>query len=948
MRRSALEKARDTGAVSTTGRLKIVTTNQLGFLAFQPVYRNGASRDSLIARRQNFLGVTTSVFQIADLVKTALQGLELDNIDFYLVDESTAAKNRFLSFYQSSTKQLIVDPSREPPVKIAADSLCSNRAACTRILNVADRKWSLLVLPEPGYMGVQTYRGAWVTLFVGLLLTTLVTGYLLMSLHHTAQVEQLVTERTAQAKLLSQTLKSLRQNLEMLDLASDAIILWDLNDQITYWNQGAERLYGWTKEEVLGLSIHTFLQTIFPQPLEEIVALARSEGHWKGELIQTKRDGTQIIVESRWTLQRDELGYITARLEINNDITAKKQVDEDLRKSQRFNQQIADTTPNILYIYDLIEKRNIYTNRAITTTLGYTPEAIEQMGANIMRNLLHPDDFERIIEHHNRLETSASNGIFEVEYRMKDASGEWHWLRSKETVFSTTAEGMPKQIIGTAEDISDRKRAEEELRQSEARFRELAQREALLNRLASQIRRSLDINTILETAVLEIRNLLQIDRCFFLWYRPDEANPVWEVVTEAQTSTFPSLISYCVPVSEFGPLTTRVFNKEITRVDSARTLTDPVERKFFFSVGYTALLALPIHTTSGEIGVVSCGHSTGPRPWRDSEVALLQAVADQLAIAIDQGQLLHQSRTAAATATEQATKLEQTLHELQQAQAQLVQSEKMSSLGQLVAGVAHEINNPVNFIYGNLTHAHDYAKDLLNLVQLYQEYYPDPAPEIQAAVQEIDLDFLEEDLPKMLSSMKMGADRIRNIVLSLRNFSRLDEAEMKWVDIHSGLDNTLLILSQRMKAKQPEYPGIQVIKDYGNLPLVECNAGQLNQVFMNILTNAIDAIDEYNKERSLEDIKNHPGTIWICTEVLAECNEAIIVIGDNGPGMTPEVCHRLFDPFFTTKPVGQGTGLGMSISYQIVVEKHGGQLQCISAPGQGATFLIQIPIQQRS
>ena len=507
------------------------------------------------------------------------------------------------------------------------------------------------------------------------------------------------------------------------------------------------------------------------------------------------------------------------------------------------------------------------------------------------------------------------------------------------------------QWVGTE---IERQQAQEELRQSEANFRELAQREALLNRLASQVRRSLDLNTILETAVQEIRNLLQIDRCFFLWYRPDAEQPVWEFVQEARSSAFPSLIGYRVTAQAFGPLTARVFDKEITRVDNARVLTDPVERKFFFSVGYTALLALPIHTTSGEIGVVSCGHSSGSRPWRDSEVELLQAVADNLAIAIDQAQLLEQSRTATVTAQEQATQLEQTVRELQRTQAKLVQSEKMSSLGQLVAGVAHEINNPVSFIYGNLIHANQYTEDLLNLVQLYQEYYPHPAPEIKAEAEVIDLDFIQEDLPKILSSMKMGADRIRQIVLSLRNFSRLDEAEMKWVNIHEGIDNTLLILASRLKAKPvgevgatPFHCGIEVIKDYGDLPEVQCYPGQLNQVFMNILTNAIDAIDEYNKERSVEEIKNNPGTIRIHTEVNGT-NQVLIRIVDNGPGMTEDVCHRLFDPFFTTKPVGSGTGLGMSISYQIVVEKHGGQLQCISAPGQGAEFLIYVPIEQPS
>lgn len=299
-------------------------------------------------------------------------------------------------------------------------------------------------------------------------------------------------------------------------------------------------------------------------------------------------------------------------------------------------------------------------------------------------------------------------------------------------------------------------------------------------------------------------------------------------------------------------------------------------------------------------------------------------------------------RQSEAELRQKAEELEQTLNELQQTQTKLIQSEKMSSLGQLVAGVAHEINNPVNFIYGNLVHAQEYTDDLLSLVHLYQQQYPQPTPEIAAEVDAIELEFLAKDLPKLLSSMKVGAERIREIVRSLRNFSRLDEAEMKQVDLHEGIDSTLMILQNRLKAK-PDHPGIGVVKNYGSLPEVECYVGQLNQVFMNILVNAIDALDERDRHRSAEDIKQHPSEIRISTTKVSD-RQVRIEIADNGPGIPAEIHNRLFDPFFTTKPVGRGTGLGLSISYQIVTEKHGGQLQCRSTVGTGTSFLITIPI----
>ena len=284
-------------------------------------------------------------------------------------------------------------------------------------------------------------------------------------------------------------------------------------------------------------------------------------------------------------------------------------------------------------------------------------------------------------------------------------------------------------------------------------------------------------------------------------------------------------------------------------------------------------------------------------------------------------------------------KLATTLKELQYTQAQLIQKEKMSSLGQLVAGIAHEINNPVNFIHGNLDYTKDYLQDLLSLVELYQIEYPNPTKAIEEEMENIELEFLQEDLPNILYSMQTGSERIREIVKSLRTFSRLDEADYKKVDIHESIESTLMVLQSRLKAK-PERCEIAVIKNYDKLPFVECYAGQLNQVFLNLLLNAIDVLEE-----KINKANNSPflvPQISISTKLL-DSERITICIADNGLGMTEEVRAKIFNPFFTTKPVGQGTGLGLSICHQIVVEMHSGLLECFSEVGKRSRFVMTLP-----
>jgi signal transduction histidine kinase len=349
----------------------------------------------------------------------------------------------------------------------------------------------------------------------------------------------------------------------------------------------------------------------------------------------------------------------------------------------------------------------------------------------------------------------------------------------------------------------------------------------------------------------------------------------------------------------------------------------------------SGLFELPPEIPSNEIGFLATTF--------DTVFKQLEAY-DQLQAEITQRRQVEAVlRESEARERQKSNELEVTVQELRKAQMQLVQSEKMSSLGQLVAGVAHEINNPVNFIHGNLHHAHQYTQDLLDLLSLYQQYAP-PIAAIQDKEEEIDLEFLQADLPKLLSSMKVGADRIREIVQSLRSFSRLDEAEVKDVDIHEGLDSTLMILQNRLKAKS-DHPAIQIVKDYALLPKIECYAGQLNQVFMNILSNAIDALEEQNMQRSKVEGEAQPSQITIQTRRVGDDRVSVHII-DNGPGMATSVQQRLFDPFFTTKPVGKGTGMGMSISYQIITDRHKGTLHCHSELGQGTEFVIEIPVQQ--
>ncbi|WP_448597322.1 PAS domain-containing sensor histidine kinase [Thermoleptolyngbya sp.] len=677
------------------------------------------------------------------------------------------------------------------------------------------------------------------------------------------------------------------ENRYRLVVETSQDLIWSCDRQgcFSFVNKAAHTILGYAPEEMIGRPFSDFLA---PGQVEQdreafrkVVSGLPVQNH---ESVYLTKDGQPVTLLFSAVALHDDQGNLLGATGTARDITREKQMQQERSRLIA----ILEASPDLISTATP-EGKILYRNRAAYQFAGLTEENWLQ---ETTIEEAHPDwAVQKIFQ--EGIPAALRDGSWIGETAVLSVDGEEIPV-SQLIIAHKNAEGQVDYFSTVIRDIREFRQAEAALRESEERFRLVAEQ-------TGQLIYDYDFTTG------DIR---------------------WAGAIAQMTGNTPE---------EFQQVNVEAWEQRIHPSDcqqAAKTLEKAIRERSRYHVEYRFARADGSYIFVEDHGVLLQNKA--------GEVYRLVGIMNDIT---ERKQAQLELERSEATLRQRSEELQEALQQLQRTQSQMIQAEKMSSLGQLVAGVAHEINNPVNFIYGNLSHASSYTQDLLRLLDLYQQHYPKPHPEIQDKADAIDLPFVLEDLPKLISSIRVGAERIQKIVASLRTFSRMDEAEFKSVDIHDGIDSTLMILQNRLKGKS-DRPEIRVVKEYGNLPHVECYAGQLNQVFMNILSNAIDALEEaIAQPNSPFQDKTRKPSIQIRTDLL-NGQWVLIRISDNGPGIPEAVRQRLFDPFFTTKGVGKGTGMGLSISYQIVTERHRGTLECHSEPGNGAEFVVKIPLKQ--